>query len=50
MNASVARVFKFSKFTDCKWGEVLVGDICLIKENETFPSDMIVINSSHEGY
>ncbi|KAL4496106.1 hypothetical protein ABPG72_015528 [Tetrahymena utriculariae] len=49
MNSSTTTVYRDSKFITCKWGEVLVGDLVKIVENETFPSDIIVLNTSNEG-
>lgn len=49
MNSSTTKVYRDSKFIECKWGDILVGDLIKIVENETFPADMIVLNSSNEG-
>lgn len=50
MNSSTTKVYRNSKFIECKWGEVLVGDLVKVGENETFPADTIVLNTSNEGY
>lgn len=31
------------------WGDIVVGDICLVEEDETFPADLIVIASAIPG-
>ena len=31
-----------------KWGDVCVGDVLLVKQNEFFPADMVLMSSSDE--
>lgn len=50
MNSSITSIHKLNKFVTAKWGEVVVGDLCLVKEDETFPADLIVINSASQRY
>ncbi len=32
-----------------EWSEVIVGDICLVENEEMFPADLILLSSSNEG-
>lgn len=34
---------------DVKWSQVVVGDVCFVKEDETFPADMILLKSSNDN-
>lgn len=34
---------------DVKWSQVAVGDVCVVKEDETFPADLILLKSSIEN-
>ncbi len=38
-----------SKNTNIKWKDIVVGDVCYVKDNETFPADLILLSSSLEG-
>ena len=32
-----------------KWSDIIVGDICIVKEDETFPCDMILLKSTGDN-
>jgi len=50
INNSKARVLKPNReVVDSKWGEVKVGDVLLVKENEEFPADVVPLYCSGEG-
>ena len=34
------------KFVPKKWREIRVGDVCKMKQDEYFPADMIILNTS----
>lgn len=50
LNSSECKVYDFQKksFTPKLWSEVLVGDFVKVIQNETFPTDLVVIKSSAE--
>lgn len=37
------------EFVSVEWSKVVVGDICRVDQEELFPADMILLNSSLEG-
>ena len=48
VNSQMTRKFSFTSntFEDWKWRDVLVGDIIEIHENEEFPADWLILDSS----
>ena len=48
VNNQMTRKFSFSSnsFEDWKWSEILVGDIIEVSENEEFPADWLILDSS----
>jgi len=44
--ASVLTKGAGSRFLDCKWCDVVVGDIVRVREDESIPADMIVLSST----
>ncbi len=32
-----------------KWSEVIVGDVCIIEKDQTFPADLLLLKSSLEN-
>jgi len=49
LNSSKCFIYRDGKFKECLWSEVMVGDFCLVKDNDVFPADLILLNSSIEG-
>ena len=45
----VTRVRRQNHFVEVNWGEVVIGDICLVEEGETFPADLLILSSAIEG-
>ena len=37
------------KMVEVEWSKVVVGDICLVQQEELFPADLILLSSSSEG-
>jgi phospholipid-transporting ATPase len=50
-NSKLARILNTEthEFEEKTWRDVKLGNILLIKENESFPADMILINSSEQN-
>ena len=51
LNASISQVYSEieKKFIQKNWGEILVGDLVLLKTDENIPADIIVLASSIES-
>lgn len=45
-NAQMTLVYREGQWVNTKWHAVRVGDILLVKEDETFPADIILLSSS----
>jgi magnesium-transporting ATPase (P-type) len=43
---SYARIIRNGRENDVKWSEVLVGDVCIVKKDDTFPADLLLMGSS----
>ena len=43
VNNSTARVLRDNKFHETKWSSLKVGDIVFVKEDETFPADLLLL-------
>ena len=35
-------------YKDCTWGDLTVGDIILLRRNEIFPADVLILDSENE--
>ena len=49
LNSMICSVYREGKFQKVQWADVIVGDICLVEEQETFPADLVVLATSLEN-
>lgn len=49
INKKRVEVFRNSVLIQEKWGEIGVGDIIRIKNNEVFPADIVVLSSRYSS-
>jgi len=49
MNSSTCIVYEEDKFIEKYWSEIYVGNLVLVKEDEIFPADLVVISTSFEN-
>lgn len=51
VNASKCQIYdkKEKKFIEKTWGEIVVSDIILLKNNESIPADVIILSCSNES-
>ena len=48
-NNNTAHVLQGDKFVDQQWRAVKVGDVLQVLENEAFPADMMILNTSADN-
>jgi len=41
-------ILREGKFIEVEWQEVVIGDICKVKEKDLFPADLILLASQHQ--
>ena len=46
LNSMICSVYREGSFQKIQWADVIVGDICLVEEQETFPADLVVLATS----
>ncbi len=49
VNAATARALKKGQENDYTWAKVRVGDLVLMKQDEMFPADLMVLGSAYES-
>ena len=49
LNSMICSVYREGSFQKVQWADVIVGDIVLCEEQETFPSDLVVLATSLEN-
>lgn len=37
------------RFEEVPWSEIIVGDVCLVEQDQTFPADLLILSSSDQG-
>ena len=48
INSGPASIFKNGSFIDSRSQDIVVGEIVLVKENQSLPADLVLISTSRE--